>query len=140
MKYGIQETTVVCGLIVPEAMQHWNAGIALFNAGRYFEAHEALEDAWREAPIHGARRRHLQGLVQLAVAFHHQSTGNWQGAGSVLERALRNLSGAEESFPELNLDALRTSLAPWREHLASARSGMQRPTPDLPQLRVRLQM
>jgi hypothetical protein len=62
-------------------------------------------------------RRHLQGMVQLAVAFHHQSTGNYDGARSVLERALRNLQGAERSFPALDLDSLRTQVAPWREFL-----------------------
>jgi uncharacterized protein len=93
-------------------------GLALFNSTRFFEAHEALEDVWRDAPHHTHLRRHLQGLVQLAVAFHHQSTGNRVGACSVLERALRNLDGAEESFPDLDWKRLRTSLKPWREHLA----------------------
>jgi len=93
-------------------------GLALFNSAHFFEAHEALEDVWREAPRYSELRRHLQGLVQLAVAFHHQSTGNRIGARSVLERALRNLDGAEESFPALDWRRLRMSLTPWREYLA----------------------
>lgn len=101
---------------------HFQRGLALFNSARYFEAHEALEDAWREAPRHTHLQRHLQGMVQLAVAFHHQSTGNYTGASSVLERALRNLGNAEESFPELDLKSLRTSLRLWREHLAQIRN------------------
>jgi hypothetical protein len=56
-------------------------------------------------------------MVQLAVAFHHQSTGNYVGARSVLERALRNLQGAESSFPDLDLASLRAEVAPWREFL-----------------------
>jgi len=92
-------------------------GIALFNGGRFFDAHEVLEDVWREAPWHSPLRRHLQGLVQVAVAFHHQSTGNYVGALSVLKRGLRNLEGAEESLPELDLAKLRTSLKPWLEYL-----------------------
>src|SRR6202795_5280365 len=92
-------------------------GVALFNAGRFFDAHEVLEDAWREAPHHSPLRRHLQGMVQLAVAFHHQSKGNHVGARSVLERAMRNLNGADSSFPDLDLDRLRADLACWREHL-----------------------
>ena len=99
----------------------WHGGLALFNSGRFFDAHEALEDVWREAPRHSRLRRHLQGLVQLAVAFHHQSTGNLVGARSVLERALRNLAGAKESFPEVDWEGLRGSLKPWREYLAEAR-------------------
>src|SRR5580765_5353569 len=92
----------------------WQRGLALFNSGRFFDAHEVLEDVWREAPRHSRLRRHLQGLVQLAVAFHHQSTGNLEGARSVLERALGNLSGAKESFPEVDWKGLRASLKPWR--------------------------
>src|SRR5712671_5877419 len=107
-------------------------GLALFNSGHFFDAHEALEDVWREAPRHSHRRRHLQGLVQLAVAFHHQSTGNLVGARSVLERALRNIEGAEKSLPEVDWKRLRTSLKPWREYLAEARqraadSSLKRP-------------
>jgi len=92
-------------------------GVALFNAGRFFDAHEVLEDVWREAPRHSPLRRHLQGMVQLAVAFHHQSKGNHVGARSVLERAVRNISGADSSFPDLDLDRLHAELALWRQHL-----------------------
>ncbi len=113
----------------------WQHGLALFNSGHFFDAHEALEDVWREAPRHSHRRRHLQGLVQLAVAFHHQSTGNLVGARSVLERALRNVEGAEQSFPEVDWKRLRTNLKPWREYLAEARRkpGASSP-PDLPKV------
>ncbi len=118
-------------------------GLALFNSGRFFDAHEALEDVWREAPRHSHLRRHLQGLVQLAVAFHHQSTGNLVGARSVLERALRNLNGAEESFPALDLESLRTGLKPWRMYLADAcrKSSSLRPPsgqspPKLPKVQL----
>jgi uncharacterized protein len=120
----------------------WRRGLALFNAARFFEAHEALEDVWREAPRHTHLRRHLQGIVQLAVAFHHQATGNYTGARSVLERALRNLGDAEESFPELDLKLLRSSLKAWREHLAEDRSNAPSSThqadgparPELPKI------
>ena len=110
-------------------------GLALFNSRQFFDAHEALEEVWREAPRRSHLRRHLQGLVQLAVAFHHLSTGNHVGARSVLERALRNVEGAEESFPEVDWERLRTSLKPWREYLAEARRkpGGSSP-PELPKV------
>src|SRR5229473_5299549 len=94
-----------------------NRGVSLFNRAHFFDAHEVLEDVWREAPLHSLSRRHLQGLVQLAVAFHHQSKGNHVGARSVLERGMRNLNGANSSFPDLDLDRLRAELAPWRRYL-----------------------
>ena len=61
-------------------------------------------------------------MVQLAVAFHHQSTGNHVGARSLLERAMRNLNGADSSFPELDFDRLRAELIPWRKYLDDAES------------------
>jgi uncharacterized protein len=94
-------------------------GLDLFNRSHFYDAHEALEDAWRESPRGVPLRRHLQGLVQLAVAFHHESRTNLVGARSVLDRALRNLSGAEESFPSLDFKRLRADLAAWQRHLAT---------------------
>ena len=119
--------------------QQLQAGFALFNAGRFFDAHEVLEDAWRNAPRHGARRRHLQGLVQAAVALHHHSTSNIVGARSVLRRACRNLEGAEESLPDLDLAALRASLADWQEYLDELNSaaGREPKCPSLPVIVVR---
>jgi predicted metal-dependent hydrolase len=99
----------------------FNRGLDLFNREHFFDAHEVLEDVWRALPRDLSSGRHLrlhvQGVVQLAVAFHHQSKGNHVGARSVLERAIRNISGADSSFPDLDLDRLRAELAPWRQHL-----------------------
>src|SRR6266404_4818715 len=65
-------------------------GIDLFNAGRFYEAHEVLEDVWRESI--GERKLFLQALVQLAVGFHHYTTDNVIGAQSVLQRGISNLA------------------------------------------------
>ncbi len=54
------------------------AGIIFFNAGRYFEAHEAWEDLWRAT--RGPLRLFYQGLVQAAVGMHHLGRGNLNGA------------------------------------------------------------
>lgn len=105
-------------------------GLDLFNRGHFFDAHEVLEDIWRALPRDRiARRRfrlHVQGLIQLAVAFHHESTGNLVGARSVLERGLRNLKGAENSFPQIDLVRLRAEMAGWQKHFCGAAS---RPKP-----------
>jgi len=106
-------------------------GVDLFNRGHFFDAHEVLEDLWRSLPRDRPGRRHLrlhvQGMIQLAVAFHHQSTGNYTGALSVLKRAVRNLNGAERSFPELDLGRLRAELADWETHLAGVGARPQPP-------------
>lgn len=65
-------------------------GLALARAGRYFEAHEAFEDAWRAAPPH--ERDFFQGLVHVVVAWYQDGRGNETGCGRQLEKATRRLS------------------------------------------------
>lgn len=118
----------------PKSNDHraFDRGLDLFNRAHFFDAHEVLEDVWRALPRTSAMKKHLQGVVQLAVAFHHESRGNMRGARSVLDRALRNLTGAERSFPTLDLDQLRADMADWQKHLAGAG-----PRPDPPQIALR---
>ncbi|HZQ90824.1 MAG TPA: DUF309 domain-containing protein [Terriglobales bacterium] len=96
-------------MLSDETRAHLEHGIRLFNAGRYFDAHEALEDAWRSCS--GDEKLLLQGVTQAAVALHHHSTGNLTGAQSVLARALANMSGFPEGSAGLRLAPLRASLS-----------------------------
>jgi uncharacterized protein len=119
-------------------------GVALYNEGHFFEAHEVLEDFWRSLPVdgpsHGHTRLHAQGLVQMAVAFHHESKGNYVGARSVLERAIQNLSGADSSFPDLDLDRLRADAILWRDYLDCSNdlsASGDRVAPALPKIALR---
>jgi predicted metal-dependent hydrolase len=101
-----------------------NRGVALFNRARFFDAHEVLEDVWRALPRDRTSDRrlrlHMQGMVQLAVAFHHASRNNYVGARSVMERAVGNLKGANRSFPDLDLDRLRVELKVWQRYLENS--------------------
>ena len=103
-------------------------GIALFNNGSFFEAHEVLEDVWRPAPE--PERKFLQGLIQVAVAFHHHSTGNLVGARSLLARAAKNLSGYPESFGGIQLREVLQSITLWQRALSEGT-----PPPPFPQCR-----
>lgn len=88
-------------------------GIALFNHAKFFEAHEVLEDIWRPMELHDASRIVMQGIVQVAVALHHQSTGNRTGALSVMRRAARNLAPAKDHAFGVRIDRLRAALNDW---------------------------
>jgi predicted metal-dependent hydrolase len=66
-------------------------GISLIRSGEYFEAHEELEGEWRVAPEE--ERDFLQGLVHVAVAWHHARRGNRPGCERQLEKAARRLVG-----------------------------------------------
>jgi uncharacterized protein len=65
-------------------------GLELMRAGRWFDAHEALEEDWRVAPAD--ERDFLQGLVHVTVAWHHASRGNARGTAGQLEKAIRRLA------------------------------------------------
>lgn len=70
------------------------AGVALFNAGDYFEAHEVWEDLWAQS--HGAARKFYQGLIQAAVGLCHFHNGNLGGAAKLYHSSrdyMRELSG-----------------------------------------------
>ena len=64
-------------------------GLELIRAGAYFDAHEELEDEWREAPHE--ERDFLQGLVHVAVAWLHAERSNRPGCERQLEKAARRL-------------------------------------------------
>lgn len=64
-------------------------GLELIRRGAFFEAHEELEDEWREAPE--PERDFLQGLVHVTVAWHHAERGNRPGCERQLEKAARRL-------------------------------------------------
>jgi len=60
-------------------------GLRLFNAGEYFEAHEALEAAWLEEQ--GKVRELYRGILQIAVVYLHVTRGNYNGAVKVYGRS-----------------------------------------------------
>ena len=79
-------------------------GIERFNQREYFEAHEALESAWRNA--FDPNRVIYQGILQIGVGFYHLLRGNKTGAIQVLQRGLEALRGAPEQFYGYDLGRL----------------------------------
>ncbi len=71
------------GKLHPRARQ----GILLFNEGRYFEAHEDLEAAWKEE--RGKIRGLYQGILEAAVTYLHISRQNYDGALKVHGRSMK---------------------------------------------------
>jgi predicted metal-dependent hydrolase len=101
-------------------------GIGLFNSGHFFEAHEVLEEIWRAAPE--GEKKFWQGLTQIAVAFHHRSTGNAIGARSLLNRAIRNLSPYPDIYCGIQLRPLKVSLEKWQEGISKNEVDFHLPT------------
>jgi uncharacterized protein len=82
---------------------------ALFDAGLFFEVHELLEPTWTAAA--GAEREALQGLIQVAVGYHHLANGNLRGARALLDEGGARLRGRGLAALDLTgfADAVRLS-------------------------------
>jgi DUF309 family protein family protein len=104
--------------------------LRLYAAGRYFDAHEALEQAWRRSPI--ARMEFLQGLIQWSVAFEHHRRGNAHGARVLLERAWRRLRDAPPGYMGLDLEPLRAARPALAAAFAAWEAGGPRPAAPAP--------
>lgn len=77
------------------------AFLRLFNDGRYWDSHEALEDAWRET---GSGFYH--GLILYASAFVHARRENAHGIRAQLEKAERALAPFAPDYLGLDVQAI----------------------------------
>src|SRR5579859_4880065 len=68
-------------------------GLEAFNTEHFYEAHEHWEEVWLETP--NPDKKFLQGLIQVAAAFHHHSRANLLGTHNLLREGLRKL----DDFP-----------------------------------------
>ena len=80
-------------------------GLRLFNAGEYFEAHEALEDAWNEE--RGNVRELYRGILQIAVVYLHVTRRNYNGAVKVYGRSQRWLKDWPDICRGIHVENLR---------------------------------
>lgn len=82
-------------------------GAGLFDAGRFFDAHEVWEDAWHEA-TDPDERLFFQGMIQVAAAFHKLLVmGSPVSAVRLAERALAKLDRLEGAPHGLDLARFR---------------------------------
>jgi hypothetical protein len=94
-------------------------GIQQFNTGRFFDAHETWEEVWLRSPE--PEKTFLQGIIQIAAAFHHYSQGNARGAQSLLQAGLGRLAGFPDVHSGIALGALRAAVQAWADALAGSR-------------------
>jgi uncharacterized protein len=87
----------------------YKAGLEHIRAGRFFEAHEELELAWREASPE--ERDFYQGLVHVAVAWYQAGRANSVGAARQLEKGLRRLERYEPEHRGVDVAAVRRQLS-----------------------------
>jgi predicted metal-dependent hydrolase len=100
-------------------------GLDLIRGGEYFEAHEELEDEWRDAPA--TERDFLQGLVHVAVAWHHAGRGNRPGCERQLEKAARRLGPYRPTHRGVDVDAVLEGVREAQEVVESGSLALPRP-------------
>lgn len=79
-------------------------GIRLFNAGYFFEAHDALEEVWVERT--GREKTFYQGLIQVAAGLYKAGMKNQGGAVSLLRKGLAKLRAVGDLDTPLDLERL----------------------------------
>lgn len=96
-------------------------GIALFNAGLFFECHELLEDVWRATA--GPDRDFYHGIIQVAAAFYHFEKGNQHGARTLLAKAMSKLDQYWPRHLGVEVHRLLADLQRWRRRFGSSKAG-----------------
>lgn len=99
-------------------------GLDAFRAGLYFAAHEEWEAVWLRAE--GSRKRHLQGLIQVAAGGVHLAAGRVRPAATLLALALPKLADAPNRLDGLPAGEIRARALEVAEALAAG----ERPHPS----------
>lgn len=99
----------------------------LFNAGEYYEAHEAAEEAWHRAAE--PRKTFLKGLIHAAVSLCHLTRGNAHGARVKYHSCRSYLSPYGPYWAGLDVDSLLRDLETYLAPLLAQPPGS--PIPEL---------
>ncbi|MFP5246437.1 MAG: DUF309 domain-containing protein [Thermoanaerobaculia bacterium] len=102
----------------------------LFNDQRFWHAHEAWERIWLTAE--GETKRFLQGLIQLAAAYHHVQRGTYRGGVRLFDAAFSKLAAIPEAFAQVDCTE---AVAVAREHRERIAKGERIGADELPKLR-----
>jgi predicted metal-dependent hydrolase len=115
-----------------EKARLYQQGLDAFNSDRFYEAHEHWEEVWLETPH--PDKMFLQGLIQVAAAFHHYSRANLQGTRNLLRAGLLKLECFPEIHGELEIEALRSAVRDWLAALDAGEAHKSRKLPRIARL------
>ena len=101
------------GSLSPEELLQ--LGIDLYNAGHYWNAHEAWEEVWLESER--GLRGFYQGLIQISAAFVHVTRNRYPGGVKLLGEGIEKLEKYPASFMGVELGALVQGARAARESL-----------------------
>ena len=98
-------------------------GVRQFNRQEFFACHETLEQLWvrQQDP----ERQFTQGLIQIAVAFHHLKACNYTGAAKLFARGLARIEAFVPVHRGLDVASLASAV---NDNLQA----LEAPSPVLP--------
>jgi predicted metal-dependent hydrolase len=88
--------------LVTNKIDSIDRGIALFNGGKYFEAHEAWEGLWLDANS-PEEKQFFQGLIMAAGSFLHYIRRECTGAYMLLEKCVPLVLRGIDAYPDLRI-------------------------------------
>jgi len=115
--------------------EEFRQGVAQFNAGKFFDAHESWEAIWLKAEE--PDKTFLQGITQVTAAFHHHAQGNRRGAESLLQKGLQKLEQFPADYRGVRLEKLREELRKWAAALRKVKHSPRLKKPRIGWVRKR---
>jgi hypothetical protein len=110
--------------------ERFHKGLEQFNSGHFFDAHETWEEIWLASPE--PEKTFLQGIIQVAAAFHHYGRSNLQGTRSLMEAGLKKLGRFPNTHRGIELERLRENARAW---VAALVTGCDPGPAQIPQIR-----
>jgi predicted metal-dependent hydrolase len=109
----IEDLALACeGSLSPSAAE----GVRHHDAGSYFEAHEWLEKAWKDA---AEQEGYLyRAMLQVSVAHYHIQGGNYRGASKLMLRIRQWLDPLPDECRGVDVRRLRAQVDELRRALA----------------------
>ena len=85
----------------------FSEGVHFFNQERFWECHEALEQAWHVSK--GVERDAIQSIILTAAAFVHYQKGEDEICLSILKRAKTKI-GSAKTYDKIDLERVESNI------------------------------
>lgn len=111
-----------------------SGGIARFNEGDFFEAHEAWEREWRNA-ADSPEKHFLQGMIMIAAALYHCLKKESAGTAKLLEKGLELLAANRDADIAIEREDFVRAATTLRDEFKAGKNLFPE---DFPKIRERL--
>jgi hypothetical protein len=99
------------GITQEDLLSAWRQGIAEFNEGRYWNAHEYWERGW--VRLSEPQKTYIQALIQVAAVFYLLEKGRERPARALCLSAIQKLSRTEtmrDILPRIEIEGASEAL------------------------------